>query len=77
MLVIIMSREISKYSKILLSSNEGTKELIIDNIKGSGGSCVAYVVSFCEGDNIRHKGILKEFCPAYLGDVRYEKRLVG
>lgn len=65
----IMSREIKKNSTLRLHSGGEVKEFIIENIRGTGGSCVAYVVSFYESDNIRHRGILKEYCPAYLGEV--------
>ena len=64
-----MSRELKQYSRITLFSDNKKKEFTIEKIKGAGGSCVAYVVSFCESDNICHKGILKEYCPAFLGNV--------
>ena len=65
-----MSREISSGTKLRLFSGNGSKEFVIESKKGAGGSCAAYVVSFYEADEIRHKGILKEYCPAYLGDVK-------
>ncbi|MCQ4022811.1 NB-ARC domain-containing protein [Ruminococcus sp. zg-924] len=64
-----MSREIKPKSKLKLHSSNEVKEFTIEYKRGAGGSCVAYVVSFYEADNIRHRGILKEYCPAYLGDV--------
>ena len=38
----------------------------ITGVAGGGGSCIAYKVEFEERDGIRHIGILKEYCPAYL-----------
>lgn len=64
-----MSRVLKSNSKMTLRSGANTREFSIEYKKGEGGSCVAYVVSFYEADNIRHRGILKEYCPAYLGDV--------
>lgn len=64
-----MSRILKPNSKIVLLSGDEEREFLIERKKGVGGSCVAYVVSFFEADGIRHKGILKEFCPAYLGEV--------
>lgn len=55
-------------SVIRLNSNGHITEFTINSIKGVGGSCIAYEVSFFESENILHKGILKEFCPAYLED---------
>ena len=51
---------------MILFSDSDKKVFTIEELKGAGGSCVAYVVSFYESDNIRHKGILKEYCPAFL-----------
>lgn len=63
-----MIRTIEKYSRITLSSNGNESVFTIDDIIGVGGSCIAYEVSFYESESILHKGILKEFCPAYLED---------
>lgn len=57
-----------KGSAIKLNSNGNVTKFTINNIKGAGDSCIAYEVSFFESENILHKGILKEFCPAYLED---------
>lgn len=65
----IMSRVLNPNSKLTLCSGTNIRDFSIEYKKGEGGSCVAYVVSFCEEDNIRHRGILKEYCPAYLGNV--------
>ena len=64
-----MPRILKTHSKMILFSDSDKKVFTIEELKGAGGSCVAYVVSFYESDNIRHKGILKEYCPAFLGDV--------
>lgn len=64
-----MSRILKSNSKLTLRSDADSREFIVERKKGEGGSCVAYVVSFYEADSIRHRGILKEYCPAYLGNV--------
>ena len=56
-------------TKIRLNDNSKAVEFTVDAVKGTGGSCVAYEVSFYESGDILHKGVLKEFCPAYLGEV--------
>lgn len=63
-----MSRCLKIGSEIILNSNGNITEFMVDKIKGIGGSCIAYEVSFYESESILHKGILKEFCPAYLED---------
>ncbi|MGN0502332.1 MAG: tetratricopeptide repeat protein [Ruminococcus sp.] len=63
-----MGRSLSINSKLRLQSNGSFTEFTVDEIKGFGGSCIAYEVSFYEDGYILHKGILKEFCPAYLED---------
>lgn len=63
-----MSRCLKIGSEIVLNSNGNITEFTVDKIKGIGGSCIAYEVSFYESESILHKGILKEFCPAYLED---------
>lgn len=63
-----VSRCLKKGSAIKLNSNGNVTEFTIDNIRGVGGSCIAYEVSYYESESILHKGILKEFCPAYLED---------
>lgn len=62
-----MGRSLSINSKLRLQSNGSFTEFTVDEIKGFGGSCIAYEVSFYEDGYILHKGILKEFCPVYLG----------
>jgi len=61
-----MPRALDVSSKITLYSGNTATEFTINNIAGLGGSCIAYNVSYPEGDNIIHKGILKEYCPAFL-----------
>lgn len=63
-----MIRTIEKYSRITLSSSGNEAVFTIDDIIGVGVSCIAYEISFYESESILHKGILKEFCPAYLED---------
>lgn len=64
-----MGRSLSINSKLRLQSNGSFTEFTVDEIKGFGGSCIAYEVSFYEDGYILHKGILKEFCPVYLGNL--------
>jgi len=61
-----MVRCLSEKDKIILSSSGKQTEFIIDEIVGVGGSCIAYKVSYMENEDIMHKGILKEFYPAFL-----------
>lgn len=46
----------------------GEEKFKIEECLGSGGSCIAYRVSYKENDEIVHYGILKEYCPAFLED---------
>ncbi len=64
-----MGRSLSINSKLRLKSNGSFTECTVDEIKGFGGNCIAYEVSFYEDGYILHKGILKEFCPVYLGNL--------
>lgn len=64
-----MGRSLSINSKLRLKSNGSFTEFTVDEIKGFGGNCIAYEVSFYEDGYILHKGILKEFCPVYLGNL--------
>ncbi len=61
-----MIRCLSKNDKIYLTSAGGQTEFVIDEVVGVGGSCIAYKVSYKENEDIIHKGILKEFFPAFL-----------
>ena len=63
-----MARYIEPGSSIVLTSSGQKTEFIIDEVVGLGGSCIAYRVSYIEGSDIQHKGILKEFCPAFLSE---------
>lgn len=63
-----MIRAIEKGSKITLSSHGQNIVFSIDDIIGVGGSCIAYAVTYYEGENIPHNGVLKEYCPAFLTD---------
>ncbi len=69
----MVNRVIAVGSELILNSGDITQKFIIDDVAGIGGSCVAYSVTYYEGDGITHRGILKEYCPAYLeaeGSVR-------
>jgi len=69
-----MKRNLEISSKLFLTNGNATTEFYIDDIVGIGGSCIAYKVSYCESEDITHKGILKEFCPAYLNEHDAFKR---
>ncbi len=45
----------------------------IKEIRGQGGSCIAYTVEF-EENGTPHKGILKEFFPAFLVDENFVRK---
>lgn len=69
-----MSRSLEIGSLIILCSGGIKTEFIIDQVIGIGGSCIAYSVTYHENDSITHKGILKEYCPAYLdNDGTFER----
>ena len=61
-----MVRCLAQKDRIILSSSGNQTEFIIDEIVGVGGSCIAYKVSYKENGEILHRGILKEFFPAFL-----------
>lgn len=61
-----MVRCLEQKDRIILSSSGNQTEFIIDEIVGVGGSCIAYKVSYKENGEIIHRGILKEFFPAFL-----------
>jgi len=63
-----MPRSLSIKDKLTLTSSGKPIEFTIEKIRGTGGSCIAYQVSFKENEDIVHLGILKEFCPAYLAE---------
>lgn len=69
-----MSRCLKNGSTIFLDSSRSNIDFRIENVRGVGGSCIAYEVSFYEDGCILHKGILKEFCPAYLGNLNRDNR---
>ena len=61
-----MVRCLEQKDRIILSSSGNQTEFIIDEIVGVGGRCIAYKVSYKENGEILHRGILKEFFPAFL-----------
>ena len=61
-----MKRNLQPYNKIKIRSKSAGIILNVEQVLGVGGSCIAYQVSYNENGDIPHKGILKEFCPAYL-----------
>jgi len=66
----MMSRKLEVSTVLQLNNENSITEFTIDEVLDAGGSCVAYKVSFCEAGDIIHRGILKEFCPAYLNTGR-------
>ena len=61
-----MRRIIENGSIIQLESNGQRVEFIVNDKLGIGGSCIAYSVTYYEKGTIPHKGVLKEYCPAFL-----------
>ena len=61
-----MRRIIENGSIIQLESNGQRVEFIVNDKLGIGGSCIAYSVTYYENGTIPHKGVLKEYCPAFL-----------
>ena len=68
-----MNRCVSPYTTLYLSNKTQNNEFIINNVIGIGGSCIAYEVTYFENGDIPHKGILKEYCPAFLYDENFER----
>lgn len=63
-----MKRNLEVSSVLQLKNDNNITDFCIEEVVGIGGSCIAYKVSYCESQDIVHKGILKEFCPAYLNE---------
>lgn len=63
-----MKRNLEVSSVLKLKNNNNITDFSIEEVVGIGGSCIAYKVSYYESKDIVHKGILKEFCPAYLNE---------
>lgn len=61
-----MRRIIENGSIIQLESNGQRVKFIINEKLGIGGSCIAYSVTYYENGTIPHRGVLKEYCPAFL-----------
>ena len=68
-----MKRTLSVGEKITLSSAGRTTLFTIDSVLGAGGTCAAYSVTYYEDGDIPHKGVLKEYCPAFLFDDNYSR----
>lgn len=64
-----MERNIKLGSTIQLYADGKETAFHIDEVLGLGGSCVAYVVTYFENDSIPHKGVLKEYCPAFFDNT--------
>ncbi|MGN1418209.1 MAG: protein kinase family protein, partial [Acutalibacteraceae bacterium] len=68
-----MERNLKESKIIKLKSTNGETEFSIDEVIGVGGSCVAYKVSYYENEDIPHKGVLKEYCPAFLEENGFSR----
>lgn len=69
-------RALSENSIIELTLNGVKTEYRIDHVLGGGAGCIAYEVSYTENGNIPHKGILKEYCPAFLREYGFTRKNV-
>lgn len=58
---------------IFLQSNDTVVDFLIDELLGAGGSCVAYNVTYFENGDIPHRGVLKEYCPAFLEEAGFSR----
>ena len=67
----MQGRAISENSIIELIANGVKTEYCIDYVLGCGAGCIAYQVSYNENGDIPHKGILKEYCPAFLEELDF------
>ncbi len=61
-----MKRNLDIGTKITLKRDGVLTEFTVLDVLGVGGGCVAYDVSYKENEDISHRGVLKEFCPAFL-----------
>ena len=70
-----MSRAIEAGKAInLISENQNICVTIESSIGNGGGSCIAYYVTYNETNSIKHRAVLKEFCPIYLGKDKEDFR---
>ena len=69
----MMSRALKKNSELSLNGSLGITNFEIVDILGAGGSCIAYFVSYNENGSIPHKGILKEYCPVFLENFKFQR----
>ena len=61
-----MSRSFAVGDRIQLTGSTEISFRVLE-ILGAGGTCVAYKVAFEATDGSQHLGVLKEYCPAFLG----------
>lgn len=66
----IIYRGLKENDSIVLRSLGRDTLFSIKDIRGQGGSCIAYTVEF-EENGTPHKGVLKEFFPAFLVDTNF------
>lgn len=67
----MQTRALCENSVIELISNGIKTEHCIEQVLGCGAGCIAYRVSYNENGDIPHKGILKEYCPAFMEDFDF------
>lgn len=68
-----MKRNIKIGTTIQLYAEGKITSFNIDEVLGLGGSCVAYNVTYFENGDIPHRGVLKEYCPAFLEEVGFSR----
>lgn len=68
-----MERSIKIGTIIQLYTEGKITSFNIDEVLGLGGSCVAYNVTYFENGDIPHRGVLKEYCPAFLEEVGFSR----
>lgn len=68
-----MERVMHTNEHVFLQSNGTVMDFLIDELLGAGGSCVAYNVTYFENGDIPHRGVLKEYCPAFLEEVGFSR----
>ncbi len=68
-----MGRVMHTNEHVFLQSNGTVMDFLIDEMLGAGGSCVAYNVTYFENGDIPHRGVLKEYCPAFLEEAGFSR----
>lgn len=69
-----MKRTLKPKEVLTLSSGGVSTVFHINGVVGAGGSCVVYKVTYTGSDNLRHKGILKEYFPVWILPENFERQ---